>query len=582
MRISLLFILSFLWVSTFAQGTFVPMGSDAYTIIDRMDIKYSRVLPVTHTADKTYYRGQVAKFSETLLLSNLRFNKVQQYQLQWLVDDNAEWLDSLKSTTRRPLWKIYREPASFAHVSSKKKGLFDLRLNPMVELKVGGESYNNRFVFSRAVGVEVRGNIKRLFSFYFNVTGNSARLPYYVQNRVNNRRYGVAGTSVSDHLYVPGQSYWKDYESKIFKFKDGVDYFDARGYVNVNILKYINVSLGRDKFFIGNGQRSLMLSDFAAPYLFLKMDIAFWRVKYQSILAELNSQYVRGADQLLPKKYMAVHHLSIQATHFLNIGLFEGVIANRSNHFELQYLNPIIFYRAIEHAIGSPDNVLVGFDWKVNIVNHLQIYGQFVLDEFNFKNMTKRNGWWANKWALQAGIKYIDIVPNLDAQLEVNVARPFMYTHESGTNYSHYNQPLAHPLGANFYEVITQIRYQPIRELTFNVKYIAMKVGDDTLKDGTVTNYGFDILRNSGGGTSVTQEYGNKIAQGARGTINYFNLTATYQPWHNVYVDLEATYRSKGSKTVQNPDSQKLLLNSSSFVFMIGARWNFALRKHEF
>jgi hypothetical protein len=566
---------------SFSQGTFVPLGSDAYTIVERMDIKYSRVLPVTHTADKSYYRGQVGKFAETLLLSNLRFNKVQQYQLQWLVNDNGEWLDSLQSKTRKPLWKFYREPASFAHVSAKKKGLFDLRFNPMVEVKVGGESYDKRFIFSRAVGLEIRGNIKRVFSFYLNVTGNSARPAHYITNPIRNRKYKDIANA-EDYLYVPGQSYWKDYSSKIFKFDDGIDYFDARGYVNVNVLKYINVSIGRDKFFIGNGQRSFMLSDFSAPYLFLKMDIAFWRFKYQSILAELNGQYVRGTDALLPKKYMAVHHLSIQAAHFLNIGLFEGVIANRSNHFELQYLNPIIFYRAVEHAIGSPDNVLLGADFKANIINHLQLYGQFVLDEFNFKNMTKRNGWWANKWALQMGLKYIDIAPNLDAQLEVNVARPFIFTHESGTNYTHYNQPLAHPLGANFYEVILQARYQPIPQLAMQFKYIAMVVGGDTLKDGALTNYGFDVLRNSGGGTSVTQEYNNKIAQGARGTINFINLTMTYQPWHNIYIDMEASYRSKSSKGVQDATSRALLNNESSFVFIVGARMNFGLRRHEF
>lgn len=581
MKKLLLLIFLFPAFSSFSQGTFVPLGSDAYTIIERMDIKYSRVLPVTHTADKTYYRGQVAKFAETLLLSNLRFNKVQQYQLQWLVNDNGEWLDTLESRTRRPLWKLYREPASFAHVSSKKKGLFNLRFNPMVEVKVGGESYESRFVFSRAVGLEVRGNIKRVFSFYFNVTGNSARPAHYITNPIRHRKYKDIA-EVNDYLYVPGNAYWKDYSSTIFKFDDGIDYFDARGYVNANVLKYINVSIGRDKFFIGNGQRSFMLSDFSAPYLFLKMDIAFWRVKYQSILAELNSQYVRGTDNLLPKKYMAVHHLSIQAAHFLNIGLFEGVVASRSNHFELQYLNPIIFYRAVEHAIGSPDNVLLGIDFKANIINHLQLYGQFVLDEFNFKNMTKRNGWWANKWALQTGLKYIDIAPNLDGQLEVNVARPFIYTHESGVNYSHYNQPLAHPLGANFYEVIIQLRYQPIRQFVVTAKYIAMKVGVDTLKDGKLTNYGFDILRNSGGGTSVTQEYGNKIAQGASGTINYFNLTLSYQPWHNIYIEAEATYRSKNLAKPQNPQSVKLLENESSFIFMVGARMNFGLRKHEF
>lgn len=565
----------------YSQGTFIPLGSDAYNIIDRMDIKYSKILPVTHTGDQPYFRGKAANFAETLLLSNLRFNKVQQYQLKWLVDEDADWLDSLTSKTRRPLWKFYREPASFLHVTSKKKNLFDIRLNPVFDLKVGVESYDKRFVFSSVRGLEVRGNIKRIFSFYFNVLGNAARLPHYVENKINSRKYkNIDG--IDDYLYVPGQSYWKDYSSKIFKFNDGIDYFDARGYINVNVLKYINVSFGRDKFFIGNGQRSFFLSDNSAPYLFLRTDIAFWRVKYTSLLAELNGQYVRGVDNLLPKKYLAVHHLSIQATHYLNFGLFEGVVSQRSNHFELQYLNPIIFYRAVEHAIGSPDNVLLGIDLKVNLFNHLQFYSQFVLDEFNFKNFTKHNGWWANKWALQVGLKYIDIVPNLDAQFEFNMARPFIYTHGAGINYSNYNQPLAHPLGANFYEAIINLHYQPIPQFAMNLKYMVARVGDDTLKNGALTNYGGDILRNTNGGTTVTQEYNNKIGQGARGTVNYFHFTASYQPWHNIYVETEMIYRSKGSQKPQNPASVALLQDESSFVFLLGVRMNIGMRKYEF
>lgn len=94
------------------------------------------------------------------------------------------------------------------------------------------------------------------------------------------------------------------------------------------------------------------------------MNINVWRFNYQSIFAELTGQYVRGSDRLLPKKYMAVHHLSIQATHWLNVGLFESVIMKRSNHFELQYLNPIIFYRSVEHALGNPHNVMIGGDFK--------------------------------------------------------------------------------------------------------------------------------------------------------------------------------------------------------------------------
>ncbi len=576
-KILLLIVLVALSVSAFTQGVFVPLNSDANVYLDRLDIKFSKILPVQHTTDKPYYRGKAAKVAETLLLSNLRFNKTLQFQLQYLIDDNAEWTDSLVSRTRKPLWKFYREPASFLHVSSKKKGLFDLRFNPVIDVKVGGESNGGRFEFQRVLGLEVRGNIKRVFSFYFNVLGSSARPPKYVSEK-------IIATTYNKRVYVPGQAYWKDYSSKLFKFNDGIDYFDARGYVNVNVLKYINISFGRDKFFIGNGQRSLFLSDNAAPYLFLKMDINFWRIHYQSILAELTSQYERGTDQLLPKKYMAVHHLSIQATHWLNLGLYEGVIMNRSNHFELQYLNPIMFYRSVEHALGSPDNVLIGGDFKMNFVNHLSIYGQFLFDEFNFKHVFKHDGWWANKYGIQLGIKYIDIIPNLDAQLEVNVVRPFTYSHSNTVaseeaSFSHYNQPLAHPLGANFYEFIFNVRYQPIPRLSFNAKYFVARVGGDTLISGSLSNYGSDILRGTGyGGDAVSKDLGNKIAQGARGTINYFQLLTSYQPWHNIYLDFDMLYRSRSTvKSVYNPQ-----VSSSTFIVSLGVRMNIALKRYEF
>src|ERR1041385_7519423 len=121
---SLAFIFSILFMCSFSQGTFIPIGSDAYIYTERLDIKFSKIIPIEHTADKPYLRSVPPRVAETLLLSNLRFKKVQKSQLQYLIDENAEWLDSLHSKTKKALFKVlYREPASFVHVSSKKKGL---------------------------------------------------------------------------------------------------------------------------------------------------------------------------------------------------------------------------------------------------------------------------------------------------------------------------------------------------------------------------------------------------------------------------------------------------------------------------
>jgi hypothetical protein len=71
----------------------------------------------------------------------------------------------------------------------------------------------------------------------------------------------------------------------------------------------------------------------------------------------------------------------------LTLGIWENVIFDRqdsleNDRFEVDYFNPLIFYRAVEHGLNSSDNVLLGMDWKWNFLSRFSFYGQFVLDEF--------------------------------------------------------------------------------------------------------------------------------------------------------------------------------------------------------
>lgn len=568
-RVLLLLYISAICTIASAQGTYVPLGGDTYDYIDRLDIKYGRILPMIHTGSKPYIRSEVAHMAEAIHFSNLKQNKTNTFQIQYLMDDSPEWLDSVESKSKKPfLKKLYREPASFAHVTSKKKGLFDLRINPVIDVHIAGET-GNRFDFYRYFGVEFRGNIKKVLSFYVNAGGGAERAPSYAAEKSMNDPHG----------FVSGQAYYKGYGSSIFKFKDGTNWFDARGYVNINVLDYLNITFGRDKHFWGNGQRSLFLSDNSAPYLFLKYKLTFWRLEYISMVTQMTNPdptKYGSVDGTYTQKYGIFHKLNIKITRWLDFGLFESVITRRAgNNLDPSYLNPIIFYRAVEHSLGSPDNVFIGADFKANAFNHMSIYGQLVLDEFNFGDMFSNRGSRKNKYGLQLGVKYIDIAPNLDAQLEFNMVRPFTYTHDADLNYTHYNQGIAHPLGANFYEVIGQIHYQPRPRWAMNLKLIVAKVGDDTtiVNNGVAvgpSNYGGDILR----ADAATKEYGNNIGQGAAGTISYINFRVSYQPWHNIYLDLETFYRNKSSTHKE--------FSNSAFYFGVGLRMNVAMRKYEF
>ena len=578
-------------ISVFSQGTYVPLGGDTYDYIDRIDIKYGKILPMIHTSTKPYIRSDVAHMAEALHFSNLKQNKVNDFQLQYLMDDNAEWLDSVKSVTRRPLFKkLYREPASFAHVESKKKGLFDLRINPIIDLHMGGETNGSRFIFERSLGVEFRGNIKKVLSFYSATTGDALRPMQYVANMYTNNLNHDASAPIGSNLaYVPGVAYFKQYPSSLFKFQDGADWFNAVGYVNVNILDYLNISFGRDKNFWGDGMRSLFLSDNSSPYLFLKEKLTFWRIEYTSMITQLTSDYSRGGDVLLDKKYGSFQKLDIKITWWLNMGLFEGNISRRSgNNFDISYLNPVIFYRAVDHALGNPDKETIGGYFKANAANHLSFYGQGVLSEFNVSHLIHHDGWRDNKYGVQLGMKYIDIVPGLDAQIEFNAVRPFTYSTSTfpEEDYTNYNQALADPLGNNFYEFLFKVDYQPKPRWMINMKVMIARVGDDTivgyqagnLSQPIYSNFGGDIFR-----TDTASHYlGNKIGQGAASIIAYLDLRVSYQAWHNIYIDGELLYREKTSAYKANIGGNLYPYSSSSFYMGIGVRMNFGLRNTMF
>jgi hypothetical protein len=304
------------------------------------------------------------------------------------------------------------------------------------------------------------------------------------------------------------------------------------------------------------------------------LNTRIWRINYQNIFAEMQGQYKRGGDRLLDKKFAAFHHLSVNVAKWLDIGFFEGVIMNRKKQFDIQYLNPIIFYRSIEQSIGSPDNSLIGADIKVNFARHGQVYGQFLLDEFNFSQFKKK--WWGNKYGFQLGAKYIDVggLKNLDLQMEFNMVRPYTYTHLSNStvvmaNYTHYNQALAHPLGANFRELIAIVKYQPIKNLELKLKYIYANTGADS----SGSNWGSNIFLPASE-KYVETTYGNLTTQGVKQNITIIHLIASYQLRHNLFFDFQYSVRNLKSDIKENSKSLSYVL--------LGLRINIPHRTFDF
>lgn len=367
---------------------------------------------------------------------------------------------------------------------------------------------------------------------------------------------------------MPGAGYYKPFKKTAF------DYFDNRASIYFNAFKYFDFQFGYDKNFIGSGYRSLFLSDYAAPYLFLKFNTRIWKLNYENLYMELINQHNLG-DYQYPKKYAVIHHLSLNVAKWLNVGLYENVVFTRADHFDFTYLNPVIFLVSAQQQNGSPDKTTVGFDFKANVGHAVQMYGQLVINEFILDQVLHYSrGYWANKQGLQLGMKYIDAfdVKNLDFQIETNIVRPFTYSHDDTVaNFSNYNQPLAHPLGANFDEFIVIGRYQPAPKWSIEGKMIYYRQGIDS--PGTNQNYGSNIFKDYT--TRSAGDYGYKIGSGLLTNCMYLSGLVSYEIKENLFIDLSATYRDYVVHDAINT------VNASA-TFTIGIRMNMFRREYDY
>ncbi len=557
--ISTFFIYLFFLPAAKSQSTYLQKGDKQNILLERLEIKGQTDSVLNFSKTKPFNRKDVVNGLNDYIqrFGKNSLSKVDDYYLQSAYANNIEYLpDSIqvKYKSKRPFAKnYYRTPANLyeAHVKD-----FDLIVNPIIQFSASKERNNSEKLFLNTRGVYVRGKIANKIGFYGSITDNQERDPLYVQQWVQN------------FTAVPGEGFYKS-----FKGPGGLDYFDAEGYFTFKVMKYIDAAFGYDRNFIGNGYRSLFLSDFGSPYLFLKLNTRIWKLNYQNLFMELAPADAITGNRYIGKKYAAMHHLDVSVTRWLNIGLFEGITFGRKDHFDFGYLNPVIFYRYAEQQNGSNDKSHEGIDFKANVAKRFQFYGQFFLDEFVLSEVKANRGAWVNKWAYQLGAKYIDAfnIKNLDLQLETNRVRPFTYSHtDSVSDYTHFNQPLAHPLGANFQEFIGIARYQPAPKWLIVAKAIYYYQG----RDSSNISYGSNIFLPSAP-PYRTMEYGYFVGSGWKTDVMYTSLLLSYELKENLFFELNAVYRKLDTKTAP-------IISQTSSVISIGVRWNIARREFDF
>ncbi|GGW59539.1 protein involved in gliding motility RemB [Winogradskyella epiphytica] len=501
----------------------------------RFDSEMNAIGTNSHTAAKPFLYSDVARYYDV------------QAEKERLAKDADSWLER----------KVFNE-----HLVEVQGKDYWFTVDPILDLQLGKDTeaeFNSTWNNTR--GIYIQAGLGKRFNLSASVYESQGRFAnYFNQYAESLKAFGP------DPAIIPGRGIAKRFKENSY------DYPVAEAYLSYTPADFINVQFGHGKNFIGDGYRSLLQSDVSSPYPFLKLNATFWKIKYTSTwmwLKDVRPEVVE--DKAFLTKYMANHYLSWNVSKRLNIGLFESVMWADANGrgFDINYLNPIIFFRAIEFQTGQgAGNAILGLTSKYKLNNKVNLYGQFILDEFSLSHVTGGEKSWKNKFGYQLGAKYFNAfeVDNLLLQAEYNRVRPFVYSHNTQIlNYGHFNQPMAHLWGANFSELVLIGRYNYKRWFG-DAKFIFGKRGFDYNTDEDNFSYGGDIYRDY---NDRDRDTGVTIGQGNKTNSFMTEIQAGYvlNPATNLKLFTNIVYRDFNPEAITAST-----MDSNTLWFSVGVR----------
>jgi hypothetical protein len=397
-----------------------------------------------------------------------------------------------------------------------------LSLNPIVDLQLGKASdIDASYTYVNTRAINFRGGLGKQINFTTTIFESQGRFAGYFNDYAETLKPSGGNPAI-----IPGMGIAKPFKT------DSYDFPLAEANITYTPSKIFNFQLGYGRNFIGDGYRSLLESDGASPYPYFKINTTFWKIKYTNTYMWLKD--VRPdvtAEKTYASKYMANHYLSWNVSNKLNLGFFESVVWTDTNNrgFDVNFVNPIIFYRSVEFASSSKSgNALLGITSKYKWNNQINLYGQLLIDEFSFGDIKSGDNSWKSKIGYQLGAKYFNAfkIKDLLLQLEYNHVRPYVYSHSNIiTNYAHNNQSLGHQWGGNFEELVAIGRYHKGRYFA-DAKFTIGKRGFDfdTAEDGY--NYGGNIYKSYE--ENRPYDVGVKVGQGNTTNIFIADIQAGY------------------------------------------------------
>ncbi len=353
---------------------------------------------------------------------------------------------------------LYTKDTSCGEVNT-----FELTIDPLFNFQLGKDEADtlNRKYYTNTRGLILEANVNKRIAVSTVFVENQSTFTDYIN------------TQIEADSVIPGQGRYKNFKGNAY------DYSFSSGVLSCSVNKYFNFQLGHGKHKIGNGYRSLLWSDAAFNYPFLRSNIYLLnnKIQYSQIYAAITNlgagTHTPYSEELFQRRAASFQYLSCDLNQKINVSFFQAMIwkapdSKNKQTLNWTYFNPLIFSNAAFYGLNhSNNNILLGSDILYKPLTNLGIYAQFMLDDEGTGSLKGSNS------GAQFGIKYFNafFIKNLFLQSEYNLINNKPYFNKGAKSYFHYGQNLAYAFNQGKSSEILFVTAYTYKKISLHAKH---------------------------------------------------------------------------------------------------------------
>ncbi len=523
----------------FAQMEDVPVTHKVYPFLERLSVL--ELITGYNSFEIPISRKQAALF---LIEASKNSSRLDGIDIQTLADLKREFsfdIDLDLNFSRSILGAgsydpLSQQPKYIYFYSEPESGSFFI--NCIAE--AGNANYNIDQYHNNSliglVGGEVRGTLMNKFGFFLRAT--------------NGNVFGNKSAALHIHRLSYNWNLSNNFPPSSF-------FDETNGYLTVDF-DVLKLKFGRDRQLIGFGENKLILGDNAPETDFLSMKLKLGILEYTfyhgKILGDKGStgDTITGLLNTVEEKYLAYHRIGFNLSKDFSFGAGEMTIySNRG--LDLSYMNPFIFYKAVEHGGQDRDNSLLFFNVSSNAIKGMKLYSILLIDDISYGRVG--TGWYGNQTVWNIGIESSCLYPFIPADVSLEYFRiePYVFTHRfHSNNYTHNGYNIALDTDPNSKLFFGKINYRITNRIDVDVSYTYKVHGANPIDTvtGKITNVGGDLNL---GHRTQDAEYLKFL----EGDIEYYRKLAfavRYEPFLGHFISLIA---EKETNSLRNNVTKK-------------------------